>query len=371
MGLSREVHEAGQEVTSATRVTLPGILNRIFGEFLGWPFRVTSGCVVDQDGNKSDTFAAVVYAASGGSAGPEIHEIHADNAAAVIDACASMDLENFRISYGRIAQAKRLKKSPAPSLNGTPITTITLGVIFALRSNVPLENIAEELARLNAQTLSREWPDMVVVASTGVVNYAVQFPGESLSADFLPPAERAPAASTPPLYVVIVMRPTGAYTFNKMFSFLIAHLGIFSPGAKLPNWAQVLEGVTKQAVTISGFQYNLSGELAPVPRQFYNDRYLPPLPMRIEDQSGQLLCTLQFLPWQDGGVILLKGDLPLDGLLVFLGKEVLQGARLAKRGDLQISYVLPITKANFNEMLTRIQRQSNIVARPDQTKWVV
>src|SRR5439155_4615631 len=190
-------------------------------------------------------------------------------------------------------------------------------------------------------------------------------------ADFLPPAERAPAASTPPLYVVIVMRPTGAYTFNKMFSFLIAHLGIFSPGAKLPNWAQVLEGVTKQAVTISGFQYNLSGELAPVPRQFYNDRYLPPLPMRIEDQSGQLLCTLQFLPWQDGGVILLKGDLPLDGLLVFLGKEVLQGARLAKRGDLQISYVLPITQANFNEMLTRIQRQSNMVVRPDQTKWVV
>ena len=56
----------------------------------------------------------------------------------------------------------------------------------------------------------------MVVASTGAVHYAVQFPGESLSGDFLPPAEGALAAFTPPMYIVIVMRPTGAYTFNKM-----------------------------------------------------------------------------------------------------------------------------------------------------------
>lgn len=371
MGLSQEVHDAGQKVASATELTLAGILNRALGGVLGWPFKTTSGYVVDRDGDRTENFASVIYAASESAAAADPDAIPAAAAAAVIDACESMDLERFRAAYQRIAQAKRLKKSPAPFLQGIPITTVTLGVIFALRSALPLEAFAEELDRLNTLTPNQQWPDMVVVASTGAVHYAVQFPGESLTADFLPPAEGALANFTPPMYVVIVMRPTGTHTFNKMVAFVVAHLAIFSPGAKLPAWAQILEGVPQQAVTISGYQYNLSGDLLPVPRQFYNDRYLPPLPVRIEDQKGNLLSTLQFVPWQDGGTLLLRGKLPLDGLLVFLDKEALERAGVVKRPDAQISYVLPITQAHFREMLTRIQRQSNMVVRHDQTKWVI
>jgi hypothetical protein len=66
------------------------------------------------------------------------------------------------------------------------------------------------------------------------------------------------------------------YTFNRMCSFLLAHLMIFSPGAKLHNWAEVLDGVPKQCMTLTGYQYNVSGHLMPVPRQYYNDRYIPP-----------------------------------------------------------------------------------------------
>lgn len=374
MELSQQVHDAGREVASATGVTLPAILNDVLGRFLSWPFKTTSGCAVDRDGHKTGSFASVVYTAPQGAAVPDPWAIPADTVAAVIDASECMDLENFRAAYERIAQAKRLKKTAAPCLPGIPNTTITLGIIFALRSALSLEGVAEELERLNAQTPSEQWPDMVVVASTGAIHYAVQFPGESLSGDFLPPAEGASAAYTPPIYIVIVMRPTGAYTFNKMMAFLIVHLAIFSPGARLPNWSGILVGTPQQAITLSGYQYNLSGDLLPVPRQFYNDRYIPPLPMRIEDQQGNLLSTLQFLPWQDGGTILLKGILPLEGLLIFLdlGKEALQQAGVVKRPpDIQISYVLPITQADFNAMLTRIQRQSNMVVRSDQTKWVV
>lgn len=235
-----------------------------------------------------------------------------------------------------------------------------------------MENFAEELECLNAQTPSREWPDMIVVASTGTINYAVQFPGESLIGDYLPPAEGALANYTPPIYVVMVMRPAGTYTFNKMAAFLVAHLGIFTPGAKLPNFSQILEGLPKTAVTISGYQYSLGGDLVPVPRQFYNDRYMPPPPILIENQEGHLLSTIQFLPWQDGGVVLLRGKLPLDGLLIFLGKEALQKTGVVRRPpDLQISYVLPITPANFNEMLGRLQRQSNMVVRRSEPKWII
>ena len=150
----------------------------------------------------------------------------------------------------------------------------------------------------------------------------------------------------------------------------MAHLMIFSPGANLPNWVQVLEGTPKEGMTITGYQYNLSGHLMPVPRQFYNDRYIPPRPFMIEDQQGNLLSTLQFLPWQDGGVVLLKGELPLDGLLIFLGKKAFERGGIVKRDNGQISYVLPITQADFMQMLQRIQRQSNMVVKPDQTKLV-
>jgi hypothetical protein len=371
MGLSEDIHDAGQAFASATGATLPSILNRLLERFLGVSFRATSASVVDQDGNRTTTFASVVYAAPEGAARPNQQSIPADATAAVIDVCTDLDLDNFRAGYARIAQAKRLKKGVVPRLD-VPSTTTTLGIIFALRSALPLDNIAEELERLNTQTPGREWPDMVVVASTGAVHYAVQFPGETLSGDFLPPAEGALDNYTPPMYVVIVVRPTGAHTFNKMMAFLIGHLAIFLPEAKLPNWSQILEGVPRQALTISGFQYNLGGDLLPVPRQFHNDRYLPPLPMRIEDRRGNLLSTIEFLPWQDGGTILLRGKLPLEGLLIFLGldKVALQRARVVRRPDLQISHVLPISKAHFNEMLMRFQRQSNMVVRPSQTKLV-
>jgi hypothetical protein len=64
--------------------------------------------------------------------------------------------------------------------------------------------------------------------------------------------------------------------------------------------------------------------------------------------------------------------LPLDGLLVFLGKDALKrGGVIRQPGDLQISYVLPITQIDFNQMVERIQHQSNMVVKRDSTQWVV
>lgn len=118
-------------------------------------------------------------------------------------------------------------------------------------------------------------------------------------------------------------------------------------------------------------EYNQAGELLPVPRQYYNDRYLAPSPVRLEDRQGNLLATLQFLPWQDGGAIVLQGKVPLEGLLIFLGEDALKRGGVVKLRDAQISYVLPITQADFRQMLLRIQRQSNMVVRLQETNWVV
>ena len=120
---------------------------------------------------------------------------------------------------------------------------------------------------------------------------------------------------------------------------------------------------------MTGYQYNLAGQLLPIPQELYNDRYLPPLPMLMEDGQGNVLSTVQFVPWQDGGVILLRGQLPLDGLLVLLGKDALKNGIL-RRGDLQLSYVLRITHTDFANWLRRIQRQSNLVVKNNPAQMV-
>jgi hypothetical protein len=371
MAIAQDVQETGREIAAASAQTLASTLCAGLERHLGWPYKVVSASVIDREGATSDTFAAVacVVPETGSGSGPE--PIPADFAAAIIDATDSLTLDGFRAAYARIARAKRLKKSPAPKLD-TPTTTITLGVMYAQCSDLPLETFAEELERLNAQTPSREWPDIIVIASVGAIQYAAQFPGESLSGDYLPPAEGALSNYVPAVYVVIVLRPAGNHTFNKMVSFLVAHLGIFSPGAKLPRFPEILDGVPKTAVVISGYQYDLKGNLNPVPRNRYQDRFVPAPPLQITDRRGKRLATIQLVPWQDGGVIILRGKLPLLGLLPFFGRQdILKAGVVTRPDDLQISYVLPITSRDFSDMLKQFQQRSNMLVKQPQERWIV
>jgi len=157
-----------------------------------------------------------------------------------------------------------------------------------------------------------------------------------------------------------------------MAAFLIGHLAFFSPGAQLPNYQHLLEGMPDFGITKGGFQFNLAGELVPVPRQFYNDRYMPP-PLRIEDSGGDLMATIQLLPWQDGGVLLMHGKrVPLEGMMVFLDAAARTTLAVFRRpNDLQLSYVLPISPQQFGAFLQRFQNQSNMRVRPSQAKWLV
>lgn len=371
MDLSRKIYDAGQEVASASGSAVASVLNRVLNGFMVWPFKATTAYVIDSEGSRTETFGSVLYSTSNPSDLTEIDNVASDTAATVIDILDEMDLEQFRAAYFRVAYAKALKKRPPPVIAGVANTTTTLGIILAIHAALPLEKFADELDRLNRQTPHSKWPDMVAILSSGTINYVAHFPGEPISGDLLQPAHGALTAYIPPIYVVMVMKPAGAYTFNKMMAFLIAHLNIFSPGTTLPNWMEISRNIPKEAITLYGYQYNLKGDLLPVPRQFYNDRYLPPRPIRIEDQKGNLLCTLQFVPWQDGGVVILTGQMPLEGFLIWLDIAALKGGGILKRGDRQISCVLPITQANFGEMLTRIQRQSNLVVRSDPAQFVV
>jgi hypothetical protein len=372
--ISTQIHDAGEALINLART--PGLnigsaLNAELNRFLGWPFRADSGIAKNHEGLGTGYFSSIIHVKADSTSPPQTAEVSADALACVIDVSDSMNLGEFRAAYLRVAHAKSLRKSEASQIKDGPHRTGTLGIIFAVRTDLPLEKLAEELDRLNRITPSTQWPDMMISLSTGTINYAAQFPGEKLGGDFfLPTAENAPLF-TLPMYIVTVVKPAGAYSFNKMCAFVIAHLALFSPGASLPNFVHVLEGTPKQVMTFSGYQFNLSGQLVPVPLQFYSDRYIPPRPVRVEDGQGNCLAELQYLPWQDGGVVMSTGKLPLEGLLVFLGKKAIARSGIVRRGDRQISYGMPITAADFGQMLTRIQQQSNMVVRADPTELVV
>ncbi len=95
-----------------------------------------------------------------------------------------------------------------------------------------METLALEVERLNAETIDSSWPDVVAVADTGTIQYAIQFPGEGLSGDFLPPAEGALQNHVPPIYVVLVLRPCGDRTLNRCLRSLSDTCGSSHP---VPN----------------------------------------------------------------------------------------------------------------------------------------
>jgi hypothetical protein len=372
LDLTAQISRAGQQIVAAPAGGVAEELNRQLNQVLRWPFQAASGTAFDREGRTTARFGSIIFTRVQGAEVPEEQPVNvaADTLACVIDAMHTLDLEGLRQAYARIVQAKTLKKSPAA---GDVIhTTITLGVIFAVEAAVPFEQLADELDRLNRQTPDANWPDTVVIAARGLISYSVQFAGEpTVSGLWMPPAEGALATYVPATYVVMVIRPSGAYTFNQMLHIVLAHLGIFSPGANLPSFLEITKGVPNFVLTQSGYQYNLAGQLRPVPPEHMQGRMLPQQPFLVKDKTGEALAALQFMKWQDGGVILLRGKLPLDGLLVFLGGAILQRAGTIKREGLQLSHVLPISERNFGEMLQQIQLRTNMKVEKDPGKFIV
>lgn len=185
--------EAGARILLSSGGVQDG-LNQALNQHLPWPFRAATASVRDIDGGESEVFGTVISAGGldsdsvGGTAA-----VSSDNAACVINVNESLDAKSLCAAYGRIASAKRPKKTAAKDLPGVVMTTVTLGIVLAREATLPMEQLAEELDRLNRTHPDREWTDMVVVLSKGIINYAVQFPGEGVTGDFLPPVADAGA----------------------------------------------------------------------------------------------------------------------------------------------------------------------------------
>jgi len=177
-------------------------------------------------------------------------------------------------------------------------------------------------------------------------------------------------------YAVMLISSTGTETFNLAMHSVVAQLARWSSGYVIPGHDTILEGVPRHGITWTGYQYDLSGQLRPVPPEHYQGRSLPPKSVSLYPRgSKEPLAAMAFLKWQDGGVVLLRGKLPLEGMLVFLG-GVIDGEALRKiakmhRDDLQISSVLPIHERHYLMMLRNIQQRGGLDVRSDEGKFVI
>lgn len=371
MSLSAYIREAGNEFAIADAATIPDILARHLARLVGPPYSVRPGCVSDADGRQSATFAAVVSVQleAPEPLGDRIHA--ANNCAAVVDAIATLDVKELEASYRRIAQTKRLRKDAPTSHGPHRHTTATLGLVIAQRATLTAEVLLDEIQHLNAQFDSSEWPDMIAVSTFGVMNYMVQFPGESISGDYLLPTANTFDRSVPPIYIIPVVKPAGEDSFERLTAFLVGHLALFAPDAQLPDPATLLNGMPDRVITGVGYQYNLQGKLVPVPEEQCLDRQLPVTPLQIEHSQGGVLATIQLVPWQNGGVVILEGKFPLEAILLFGGTELVRRGHIVRPNGIKISNVVPLTEPGFAELIKTFQRQSNMTVRQPQSAWTI
>jgi hypothetical protein len=367
--ISAQLQSAAAQIVLDSRLpcsNVAGLLNGFFERYLGWPFRATHGRAYDSSGAESPEFGSLIYTSS-----QDLARVPADALACAIETHHMLGLEELRASYDKIAKVKAMAKTPVPRTSSqTPIADATMGIIFAADSNVPLERLAEELGELNKGRSHNHWVDMVVILARGTINYGCQFPHKPLG-DFLPPAREGIMRA--PMYVHIVAKAHAPFCLNRMCALLFYYLYLFAPGTPLPPYKEILEGVPTTAMTIAPYQQNLSGQLVPVPLELqFNRFFLFPIGFSAVDGKGEELARVRYLPWQDGGVVRVTGKLPIEGILVFGGKEAISQPVIKLDGE-QFSGVIPMSGQQFIDMAERMARQShNIYIKPDpRPNWVV
>jgi hypothetical protein len=146
----------------------------------------------------------------------------------------------------------------------------------------------------------------------------------------------------------------------------------FGAAPKLTDITPALSTLPKHGVVRQGYQYNLSGVLRPVPEEMHRDKMMLTVPLLILDPKKKELGQIRYVKWQDGGLIVLRGKLPLDGIVILLGsQEIMQKLRVTRLADVQLSNVLPLSEAQFGRMLTNFQQRSNITVSVPPGKFVL
>lgn len=282
---------------------LPEAANQALRPFIG-SFEASTARIINNAGNTTDAYAVVLRPGGSGD-GP----IPIDSVAAVIVCDEELTIEGLRAAYERVRQAKALAKTKGMDVN----REMTVGLIVARHSQLPLEAISDEMSRLTAKILSQHWPDAVAVLSKGIVNYTARDPaGVAKTGDFfLPAPSLVGTSSVPSVFVHKTIRAAGNQTFNKVISIVLARVSIFQPGIGIPNFQDFIKSIPAHGVLTETYQFDLAYALRAMTIEQAVTAQLPRARFDVTSRK-EVLGSIQYLPWQDGAVLLVRGNLPLE-----------------------------------------------------------
>jgi hypothetical protein len=311
--------------------------------------------IYDQDGAEAGPFECVVSTAP-----IQAGRVPSEGVACAACAYATLDVQTLRDGYDLIGQAKALKK---PAAAGAKSTT-SMGLIVAARSALPLIKMAEEMQVQNRIVADDRRCDMVVVLSRGVANYAARFTGDRGLQEWVPP-QNGTRTFVPPMILYLTTTATIAFSLNRLVGYIVGQLAFFAAEKPRPDMVEVVADVPGIRNIITTYQPNLAG-------QFIEVAEIEPIimpPLVLTGPTDEVLCRLYYQPWQDGGVILNEGQLPMEALIPFIGKKIEMIFRPAP--DRQITCVLPLLHQEFIGIGEQIQQRSNMKVRQQHQQLVL
>lgn len=356
------------KVLFGTSIPLQDGINQLLQPLIG-PFKATNGSVVDNIGQTTGTYASVIH-----NDRSEPLAVPVDSVAAIIDSYDVLTVETLEAAYKRIKAVKSFRKSDCGVAHEGE-TQMTTGIIVARNSSLTLEQISSEMDRMNSLEPSHYWPDAVAVLSVGVVNYCAYLPGSQQSGDFFLPAEAiATRSPSPSVWVQKVMRPVGELAFMKVASLIVGRVAIFQPGVQVQDYRDLIRDMPSHAAATQTYQFNLANTLVAMTREQVVAAQLPQDTFNIVSGTTKL-GSVQYQNWQDGGILLVHGALPIDLFLVFLKEVIPQlsatDLRYFRGSGVQISYVLPLSQWQFFQTLAIFERRSSNMSIERETSKIL
>lgn len=356
------------------------VLKDFLNQHLPQRFRAGSGKVIDVANSLSLQQDVIVYDALSSPLyryADRMQIVPMDAVAAVVEVKSTLDKGELEDAYRKIASCKALQKRPISDeqrqhLPGG-LSEGTMGIVFGFRAGASLKALAENVVELNRQYESHLWPEMIVVLDEGVISYAIQYPGATGFPGGLmilapPPGNKV---SPPAWFVHVVMHRDQQFALNRFFLMLVTHLQFYPGHYASPPFDKMLEGAAKEVMTAGGYQFDLNSQLKPVPERLHitpDNNPTISLSIDLATKLGQKVAVLQFIPWQDGGVIRSFGAPTLArlvGLLQLPGKPMIVND--PSQPGMEITSVLPMTDSDFKRFARLIEKHTTFNAKLSST----
>lgn len=373
--LGDQIRLAGREILGAPADQIGTLLAGFLETFISEPYRIEAGYIADFQGNRAGPFAALIC--TGGqpvvAAGVD-PAVPTESVAVAFDVVHTLDLESLSASYDRIAAAKAMHK--VTPVSGKANAEPTLGIILSADAAVSLDDLAQEVRRLNEGKHSDQWVDAIAVGAKGKIGLSLQWVGsKKINGSLLPASPGYTANGVYAFYAPLAIAATGPDTFNATMDLVAVQLLRWNDGYVTPGQETITAGMSRQSIVVTGYMPDLSGRLLPAPYEQYDGRRLPPKQVLLVPKGGkEPMGAMSFMKWLDGGVIMLRGKIPLEMMMVFMAGAVDKTALKINKlthDDLQVSMVLPINERHYATLLRNIQQRGGFDVKQDAGKFVI